>query len=46
VEYSPPRGNRDPMSIIEDLIFELKIEKLKNEKLKIEWNSRRSAYES
>ena len=41
-EYSPHRSNRDPMSLIEDLIFELKVEKLKNEKLKLEWQTRKS----
>ena len=45
-DYSPQRSNQDPMNLIEDLIFELKVEKLKNEKLKLEWQNRKSQYES
>ena len=32
--------------VIEDLQFELRIEKIKNDKLRIEWQHRKSGYES
>ncbi len=46
--FSPTQSHiaQDPVRVIEDLLFEVKVEKLKNDKLKREWQQRKSLYET